>query len=115
MNKRPSGAELLRRRRRRLWHEQGGLCHWCGDMTTLYEPVQKRRSMPPKMATLDHLDDRLSPERGKHRGKRRTVMACWQCNHERNVEAQRATPRAVLRERSQRHNMRGCTGGTESG
>ena len=49
--------------------------------------------------TLDHLDDRYSPERGKSRGERRIVMACWKCNNERNIARQAALPKAVLHEK----------------
>lgn len=37
------------------------------------------------MATIDHLDNRLSEDRGKyaHSNEPRTVLACRQCNNKR--------------------------------
>lgn len=46
-------------------------------------------NLPPDAATLDHLDDRWSPERGMHPGERRRVAACRECNERRSNERTR--------------------------
>ncbi len=43
--------------------------------------------MPLDMATIDHLDTRLSPLRGLWQGRvARTVLACNKCNHARGSD-----------------------------
>jgi hypothetical protein len=43
----------------------------------------------PEMATIDHLDSRLSSDRRQHHdGQPRTVLACYACNQRRSVEEQ---------------------------
>lgn len=73
-----------RAQRKRLWHEQDGRCFWCGVLTVLPPETGPKRFIPQNnTATTDHLDSRLSPERGKHAGEPRRVMACYKCNQER--------------------------------
>lgn len=55
---------------------------------------------PLDLCTFDHLDDRYSPERGKHPNTYRNVAACWDCNNKRNREREASLPRPVLWERS---------------
>lgn len=93
------GAE----KRFRLWKMQRGVCHWCGCDT--FMRWRGGGSPKPDEATIDHIDDRLSPERGQHPGERRQVMACNTCNHRRHKEGQLAAGIEVLRERSQRHGV----------
>lgn len=78
------------RRRARLFERQGGKCFWCArPMSTT---AQERGARPPdNMLTLDHLDDRLDPMRGKRPGER-TVAACWECNQRRCRERIAALP-----------------------
>lgn len=93
----------LRRRRDRLFADDPH-CHWCECLTRLLDrKLRHGEKMPLDLATIDHLDDRLSPERGKHKGEDRTVLACWKCNNDRNREAQAAYPVEMLRERSGRN------------
>lgn len=40
-------------------------------------------TQPDDLATIEHLDSKLSGERGSHKGERRQVIACRRCNWER--------------------------------
>lgn len=83
----------------RLWKEQEGRCKWCGcDMVLPANLTTKW--FPKNTATLDHLDDRLSGERGKHQGQIRRVLACKECNETRSKAAQNCLSREELWERS---------------
>lgn len=84
----------LRRQREVLYQLQGGRCYWCGVFMTLpvYPPEPGRRP-PPNEATIDHLDSRYSPERGRHAGEYRRVAACVDCNGRRAAAEQAALPR----------------------
>ncbi len=64
-----------------LWHEQGGLCHWCRGPMILVEPSAKGR-LPPNACTIDHLRSRLDPTRQipPRDQERRLVAACHRCN-----------------------------------
>ena len=54
-------------------------------------------------ATIDHLDDRFSPERGAGMpNERRRVLACRQCNQDRGRLSQAAQPIEALHARSHR-------------
>ena len=55
----------------------------------------------PRTCTLEHLDDRLSGERGKHNGEYRRVAACEKCNTERGQASERAAGIDELRRRAQ--------------
>lgn len=57
----------------------------------------------PNMATIDHLDSRLSGERGKYRGTgARTVLSCRKCNELRAAEEVKAIGVQEERRRSGR-------------
>jgi hypothetical protein len=70
-----------------LFRKQRGRCHWCGEQMTLTEPV---RGQPddPDMCTLEHIEDRWSPLRG--RGGYRNVAAHKRCNNARSARRERA-------------------------
>ena len=71
-------------------HKRNPQCHWCPRITTLMLGVNTKATVRQR-ATLDHLDDRFSPMRGRHpRGIERTVLACWDCNHKRGQRRQAA-------------------------
>lgn len=72
----------------RFFVAQHGLCHWCeSPMTLSYDPPRKDKVPNPRRATIDHLDDRFDPMRGKHGPQTiRRVAACWKCNNERSRE-----------------------------
>jgi len=75
-----------RRQRALMWKLQGGRCYWCDRMTVLPPPGEPRRKAIPKNeATIEHLDSRLSPERGRHPGTYRHVLACVECNNRRSA------------------------------
>jgi 5-methylcytosine-specific restriction endonuclease McrA len=74
--------EQIRRRRNFLFKKQGGKCYYCQQPMV---PATADKYQPDNACTLEHLDDKLSPERGKHKGKERTVAACRKCNLKRGV------------------------------
>lgn len=87
------------RKRRRLYDLQKGKCYYCGCRMRILQ----RRGTPPKdMATFEHLDSKLNPERGQHPGERRVVLACFACNQERGTEEVAALPLAEKHRRSGR-------------
>ena len=100
-----SSAERKRRQVARLFREQKGLCFWCKKLMILFDKakIRRHRSLPQNLATIDHLDDRYSPNRGKFAGQRRRVLACKHCNELRGLMAQKSQPLEVLHERAQRH------------
>lgn len=51
-----------------------------------------------RMATLDHLDDRFSPQRGtfENKGEERTVLACAECNERRGAERVASMPKELI-------------------
>lgn len=88
-----------RRQRALMWKLQGGRCFWC-DRLTVLPPVGegRRKFIPDNEATIDHLDSRLSPERGRHPGKYRRVMACLLCNNRRREWNVRLLPQDQWRQ-----------------
>ena len=78
-----SNNKRLKNRRWRLW-EENPHCHWCG------------KKLKWKKSTIDHLDSRLSPERGKHCGTIRTVLSCSPCNNKRGIEETSRLPKYEL-------------------
>jgi hypothetical protein len=92
----------------RLFYRQNKLCHWCGKQ--MLHPGshkgKKGHRDPPMLCTLDHLDSRLSHERGKHAGEYRRVAACWKCNNDRAKQEQASLPKESLWARSGAYPMR---------
>ena len=87
-----------RTRKLRLWKADPH-CFYCGVVTYL-PPHGGGRSFPDT-ATLDHLDSKLSGRRGQlHHAGPRTVLACYQCNHERGLFECRELYREEHRQRS---------------
>lgn len=104
MSKRTKGKPtnvLEREQRLRMCESQRWLCHWCkGPMVWV---VQASGKLPPNAATTEHLDDKLSPARGKHaHGEVRRVAACLKCNNARSNERHTALGVDELRRRSGR-------------
>lgn len=65
--------------RRRLMHEQGGRCHWCGEhmqMTSRRPGGQPGASYP----TFEHVTRR---EDGGGTARNNIVLACLKCNQKR--------------------------------
>jgi len=71
----------LRRQKCRLFSLQDGRCCWCNRH--MFLTFKETNPQPDDMATLDHLDHKLSEDRGKHAGEVRHVLACRKCNLER--------------------------------
>ena len=101
---RPKGMTRFKHHRQidLLWKRQDGLCHWCGCKMVRLEPMPKRKFFPDNACTLDHLEDRFNPRRGRKRG-RRHVLACRACNQERGRESERQAGLKELRRRSRFH------------
>lgn len=93
------GSSYAKRWQRRMLWEMNPHCRFCGVLTVL--PEQHPSSKPnPVWATIEHLDSRLSPDRGKRPGEFRHTLSCWRCNNQRNYQEHATTPRQTLWERS---------------
>jgi len=69
--------------RRDKLFEQHPYCFWCGcELVHPKDVVQRHKPTSPNMATLDHLRHKRSKNRQQlnTNGKRRTVLACHECN-----------------------------------
>ena len=71
------------RQKKKLYEDQGGLCYWCGHKMLWKWEYCKHATPPRNLATWEHLDSRLSIERGQHPGEKRIVLACKECNEDR--------------------------------
>lgn len=78
-------SAYIRDRREKLFHEQGGLCHWCkGPMVIDLEIYTRGGMLPSNACTLDHLVHRMDPRRMYPMGgEKRYVAACSECNEAR--------------------------------
>lgn len=75
-------ARKTAKRKWDLW-KKNPRCHWCGKIT--WPRGRRDGKNEDDVATVDHLDNSLSPERGKHAGEERTVLACYACNQKRGA------------------------------
>jgi hypothetical protein len=92
-------GEKIRRLRARLFHLQHGLCFWCGTPMRLLVIVGgKCKEHPNDMCTIDHLEPRWHPMRGKFDGQLRKVAACYKCNNERDRQQLMLIPQELLNE-----------------
>lgn len=74
--------------RRKLCEKQKWKCYWCGKPMRWWNSDSPE--IPGDAATLDHLDDRWSTERGMHpSGDVRRVAAHKTCNEQRSLENER--------------------------
>jgi hypothetical protein len=76
-------------KRRELCERQRWRCWYCNKTMRWVDYAahfEQRQPLPRDAATIEHLDDRFSPERGKHSGERRQVAACHGCNNRRARE-----------------------------
>lgn len=62
----------------RMFHEQGGRCHYCGCAMTL--PRQEPGKQTPDYATKDHV---IPASKGGYGLRNNKVLACNACNTER--------------------------------
>ena len=76
-------SKNIRKRREKLWNEEGGKCHWCSRETSLPPKGEAKVIPTPDLATLDHLRTRLDKNRQEPNvnNEQRTLLACWQCNN----------------------------------
>jgi hypothetical protein len=102
-----STNSLEREQRLRLCERQEWLCYWC-QKPMRWIVLGKKGHLPPDAATTDHLDDRLSPERGKHEGEFRRVAAHKRCNEARSNARQQALGIDELHRRSGRAPLEPC-------
>jgi hypothetical protein len=99
---RKTPEQRLRRQLAFLFEAQHGLCAWCQRPMILLDGTAPRHKPYPKNgATIDHLEDRFSPDRGKFHGTNtyRHVAACSECNGRRGAESQRAVGKEELYKR----------------
>ena len=77
-------SKRMSSRRITLHEKSQGKCYWCGGLTRLPHEcnLQDGEPNPQDMATIDHLDHKMSGDRGKygHVILERTVLACRECN-----------------------------------
>lgn len=94
-----STSALKKRQRASLFAKQKGLCYWCKGRMVMPDPtrIRRHRALPGNLATIDHLDHKFSPERGKHPGEYRRVLACKRCNELRGQLMQQMQPIEFLR------------------
>jgi len=79
--------------RAQLFHEQGGLCHWCRCPMELIQPIPDKQNIG-NIATFEHLKDRLSP--GGRQGSAGTIVcACSDCNNSRNRAREKLVQDAI--------------------
>lgn len=81
-------SKNLAKQRYRLWLNNPR-CHYCGKVT-VYKPAHHKmeisRDERPRLATIDHIRPRHHPDRQKppEPGELLHVLACNQCNNERD-------------------------------
>jgi hypothetical protein len=111
-----SYTQRLWHKRQRFYKEQNGCCYYCREAMVIYKP-DGSGLIPDNFATFEHLDDRYSPERGKHPGKRRIFLACLKCNAKKAKEREREVGIEEIRRRSQgsRRPLRGSKVGSVAG
>lgn len=75
-------------KKRKLFELQKGLCYWCNEPMIYPDDGPKRGGkQPPKLCTLEHLNDRFSPIRETNLDIGNTVVACYECNHKRGINS----------------------------
>lgn len=87
----------------KLFHGGDRKCHWCKRETILtYIPKQSKGiPIPPLMATIDHINSKLSPRRFDVDGASNKVLACFECNSTRAAEEVRNLSKFELSLRGQ--------------
>lgn len=94
-------SKARRRHKATLYEKQKGLCYWCGELMRLTtHKFEKKERMPDDIATIDHLDSRLNPQRGTMGGTIRHVLAHKGCNEKRAAAEVAALPIEEVRRRS---------------
>lgn len=90
-------------KRVRMFEQQEGLCFYCKNPMVLMFGHQGKQ--PEDLATIEHLRDRLHPERQAPLigVEQRQVLACRKCNNLVGAERYKALPIEEQRERAKRH------------
>lgn len=82
-----------------MFREQQGRCHWCG--VEMLPPgsleVAKGQPVPPQLATVDHLRDRLAEFLCERVSSSAKVAACYRCNTARGSVRSTLITRRVIR------------------
>ena len=92
----------LQKRRNRLFGKSP-YCFWCGRKLIHPNIVKRHQTNPPNMATIDHLKDRLDPDRKINSFDiPRTVLSCLECNNKRGQERVNNLSKEELWQRSGR-------------
>lgn len=86
---RMSGQLQKTRRKDRLWIIQNGQCHYCKRKMIHHSNKYNERQRPPLLSTLEHLDNKLTGKRTVNK-MARTVLACYECNHRKGIEDEKA-------------------------
>lgn len=98
----------LRKIRTSLWNESPR-CYYCNKITTLptdignLDMMQNNGETPDYMATVEHLYTRYDAERFEEGGDEKCVLACYKCNHEKEIERTKLVPKEELHKRSKRY------------
>lgn len=71
-------SKKRKKRRDRLYKEHP-YCHWCGRRLT---DKMNGKKFPKNFRTVDHVKSKLSGDRWRTGGQ--TVLACHECNQDRN-------------------------------
>ena len=71
--------------RDRLYERQKGKCCWCGRQMLKRWIQVDGLPVPDDLATLEHLDSKMSPDRGYRQGEIRHAVACRACNLQRGA------------------------------
>lgn len=100
MSKEPgSGLSAKQRQLIRWFIQQNGLCWWCRRPMCLVVGFHVK-DRPKNMATFEHMDSRLSPNRGDGNWRKKNVAACRECNERRAASEQRRLPIEELHRRA---------------
>lgn len=94
--------ETREQRRKRLYAEQGGICHWFTKGTPSPGCAARDGVMgedhttgKSNAATIDHLYDRYDKRRWQKDGGLVQVLACSGCNNRRSHERNKSLPHAL--------------------
>lgn len=85
------------RRLKEKLHKRNPYCYWCKKPTVLAPSPSNGRHFPNE-ATIDHLISRWHSERFQKGSE--IVLACYECNYNRNLQEQEKIPLEMRQARS---------------
>lgn len=102
-----SQSGYLKRRRTKLWNESSA-CRWCGVETILPEELARRYGdanrapydVAQRMATIEHVNSRLSGRYQTYGGEETLTLFCRRCNNRRGAIELKSLPIEEVRARS---------------